>query len=167
MRLPAWWTWWYLWSFFKFLGPFAVSFVALGIVLYDRRAHIELKAKRGDWCVLKAGFKGGDIVFTGVIEIYNASSRANAVRDYQFFRQDSANEWVSMESEQYNLDTGYGKSAEVHNKTALTLAPYSGIEAKVQAITKMKTKPYELVVKIVVYDLFEKSYTLNVKAAMK
>jgi hypothetical protein len=167
MRLPAWWSWWSLWSFFKFIGPFAVSFVALGFVLHDRRARIQLKAKRGDWCVLNSVLSGGEIVFTGVIEIYNASSRANAIRDYQFFRQESDKDWTPMKSEQYNLETGYGKEPEIHNKTALTLAPYSGIEAKVQAITKMKAKPYELIVKIVVYDLFDKSYTLKVKATMK
>jgi len=157
-----------VWSFVKTFLPITVSATALAFVLHDRRAHLYLKEKRGKWCELDRNYLNKtEVIFTGIVEIYNASSRANAVREYQFFRHVSGDEWIPMDSEQYNGEQVTGRTPDIFNQTALTLAPFSATELKVQAFAKMDKQPHEMTVKIVIEDLFENSYSLKVKVEMR
>ena len=113
--------------------------------------------------------ENGEISFEGVIEVYNASSRANAIQGYEYLYHVSGDEWRPMESEHF-FEGEMDESNKPHtvierNKTPISLAPYSAMELNVQALAKMKP-PYELLVKIVIRDLFERRYMLNVKAEM-
>jgi hypothetical protein len=99
----------------------------------------------------------------GMVEIYNASSRANAIRDYRFWCKRKERQWEPMESGHYTNSTPGTEEAEVCNETPLTLAPYSGTTARVQAITKAP-QPYEMDVRIEVEDLFAKTYQMEVTA---
>ena len=62
-----------------------------------------------------------------------------------------------MESERFE-DGG-----EVFNPTPLPLPPYSGTEIHVEAIAQIPW-PYELSVKVIVEDLFGKTYVAEVVA---
>jgi hypothetical protein len=161
----------YVWEIvgkvFTTLLPIVISAVALGYVLYDRRAHLELAAKRGKWCVLDR-LTSGEVRFRGIIDGYNASSRANAIRDYHFFYQLPDGGWKEMESEQYSNESPQedGKTkVEIFNQTGLTLGPYAGMEIRVQSLIRM-APPYEMTVKIVIDDQFGHPYELIVKAEM-
>lgn len=68
-----------------------------------------------------------------------------------------------MESGHYTNTTPGTKEAEICNETPLTLAPYSGTQARVQAITKAP-QPYEMEIRIEVEDLFGKTYRMEVLA---
>ncbi|HET9741869.1 MAG TPA: hypothetical protein VFQ00_03880 [Terriglobales bacterium] len=108
---------------------------------------------------------GGKIIFNGVIEMYNASNRANAVRDYYFAGKRNG-KWEALESELYqNVEKENGKqvAVEMFNQTPLTIPPYSGVEIRVQAFLK-GPQPYEMEIKIEVEDLFGKRYATEVKA---
>ena len=98
----------------------------------------------------------------GVIEIYNASSRTNAIRDYRFWGRRKDEQWTLLESGHYTNAKGTPE-AEICNETPLTLAPYSGTQTRVQAITKAP-QPYEMEVRVEVEDLFGKTYSTEVIA---
>jgi hypothetical protein len=101
------------------------------------------------------------VLFQGVIELYNRSSRANAIHTYEFWAQGPGGEWHKLESEHYtNKDEA---EDSVFNRTPLGLAPYSGAEARVQAIMKRPHRP-EVDIRIEVEDIFEKRYRVQVKA---
>jgi hypothetical protein len=154
---------WPVLSFLKVAVPIAISLIALWISLRDRRPRLSLKARKGEWYVFKRAIAGGEFIFMGVIEAYNSSSRANAIRGYHFrIKQDDGN-WRDMDSEHYTVsDPDFG-DAHVFNQTPLTLGPYAGIEVKVQAIAKTP-QPHEALVRITVEDLFGKKYSVEVKA---
>ena len=141
MQLPAWWTWWCLWSFFKFITPIVISIAALSVVLYDRRPHLEIAAKRGAWYVIKRTH-AGEVLFQGIVDVYNTSSRANSIRDYRFYCEIEGG-WREMESEQYLTgemeEGGKPQIVAIHNQTAITLPPFSAMELKVQAFVQMPT----------------------------
>ncbi len=142
--------------------PIVISFIALFVALRDRRPLLILRARKGDWCTLKPTTDQKSVMFRGVVEIYNVSARANAIRDYEFWCKRKDANWEHMESEVYHEsvnDEVYAKN----NETPLTLAPYSGIEANVLAFTKMP-QPYEMLIRIEVEDLFGKRYRVQVKA---
>jgi hypothetical protein len=68
-----------------------------------------------------------------------------------------------MESAHYtNRTSGTQEAGEVYNESPLTLAPYSGKEARVQALTKLLHQANELEIRIEVEDLFGKTYRLEV-----
>ena len=77
----------------------------------------------------------------GMIEIYNASSRTNAIRGYRFWGKRKDGQWEPLESGHYTNTTPGTEESEVCNETPLTLAPYSGGQARVQAIIKMPQPP--------------------------
>jgi len=109
----------------------------------------------------------GEVIFKGVVEVYNASSRANAIREYHFRCKLPDGTWKDMESERYKITafrSGEGPDEpETFNETPLSLAPYSGAELPVQAIVKLP-RPYELPVAVEIEDLFGKTYCVHVTA---
>src|SRR5258708_1860564 len=78
----------------------AISVIALFVALRDRRPRLFLSARKGDWAKLQVTQTGNDVIFQGIIEVYNRSSRANAIRDYAFSCK-RENRWETMESERY------------------------------------------------------------------
>jgi hypothetical protein len=115
--------------------------------------------------------QNGEISFEGVIEVYNASSRANAIRDYEYLYQGPEGDWRPMDSEHYFHGEKLSKDDPPHtvrefNKTPISLAPFSATELNVQSLAKMKP-PYELMIKTIVVDLFDKRYSVTVKAEME
>jgi len=161
MYLPVWWTWWYLWSFFKFIAPVVVSLAALAIVLNDRRPRLLLTARKGDWCELYE--HQGETIFQGIVEVYNTSGRANAIRSYGFLCQCPDGTWREMEWEPYLTEPTTQEEARIHNDTPLTLAPYSGTGVRVEASVKMP-RPREMKVRVEVEDIFGKRYAATVLA---
>ena len=99
----------------------------------------------------------------GMIEVYNASSRTNAIRDYRFWCRRKEGQWDLMEGEHYTNSEPETGEKEVCNGTPLTLAPYSGIQARVQAITK-SPQPVEMEIRIEAEDLFGRTYRMEVLA---
>jgi hypothetical protein len=164
--LQSWWSWWFVPKLIVFLIPLVISLISLGIVLHDRRPRIILRAKKGKWCTLTATAKRGLIVFEGIIEVYNVSSRANAIREYTFYWK-SKDGLKLLESEQYEIDKGSLAPKEIHNRTPVTLAPYSGSDVRVQALAQVIERPYDMTVRIVVEDLFGNHSTLEVTADYK
>jgi hypothetical protein len=143
-----------------------ISGLALFLVLYDRRPRLTLRARKGQWYTLTPTMGGGEVIFRGVIEVYNRSNRSNAIRDYRF-RCKLDDKWREMESEFYKTTYRFGgpedPEPEIANRTPFALSPYSGAEIHVQAIVKL-SRPSELPVEIEVEDLFGKRYRLQVKA---
>jgi len=149
-------------SFLKVAVPIVISVIALWISLRDRRPRLTLKARSGEeWYKLKPTEMKDQVAFIGIVEVYNVSSRANAIRDYRFLRKCEGG-WREMESALYSSPLGDG-SKEISNPTPFTLAPYSGAEVRVLAFTP-KPQPYEMEVMIEVADLFGKTYHVIVKA---
>jgi hypothetical protein len=140
-----------------------ISVTALSVSLWDRRPRLVLRARKGDWYHLKPNVGRANVIFMGMIEIFNASSRTNAVRDYHFWGRRKDGQWELMESGHYTNATPGTDEAEVCNETPFTLAPYSGTQARVQAITKAP-QPYEMEIRIEVEDLFGKTYRMEVVA---
>ncbi len=155
------------WEFVKLAVPTIISGAALFFVLKDRRPRLDIRAKRGDWYKLTKTLTGSELIFRGVVEVYNRSSRANAIREYRFDFKDSDGKWKSMESEQYTNRESNGADApeKVFNQTALTIAPYSGTEVPVQALTKIQRPKGGLFVRTRMKDLFGKEYQLEVSAS--
>jgi hypothetical protein len=146
----------------KTVVPIVISVIALWISLRDRRPRLTLKARSGgEWYKLKPTEMRDQVAFMGIIEVYNVSSRANAIRDYRFLCKCEGG-WREMESALYSSPVGDG-SKEISNPTPFTLAPYSGAEVRVLAFTP-KPQPYEMEVMIEVADLFGKTYHVIVKA---
>lgn len=146
-------SWWHV---VAPLVPIAISSTALGVVLYDRRARLVLRTRRGEWSTLKRA-SSGEVIFKGVVEVYNRSSRASAIREYHFQYRTEEGIWETMESERYE-DEG-----ETFNPTPLLLPPYSGTEVRVEAIARIP-HPHELPVRIMIEDLFGTTYAVEVLA---
>src|SRR6185503_5132261 len=89
------------WEITKFLVPTIMSGLALFFVLKDRRPALDLRRKLGDWCKVSMTMGASEVMFRGVIEVYNRSSRANAIRAYAFEYKLPDGAWKPMESEQY------------------------------------------------------------------
>jgi hypothetical protein len=158
------------WEVVKTGTPLVISFATFLFVIRDRRPRLTLKAKKGDWYVLKPLIGREGVVFKGVVEIHNMGSRPNAIREYQFLCRLRGGEWRAMESEQYRVAEAPDEEEEIDeskfetfNETPLTFAPYSGTEVRVHAEIEMP-KPRELEVRIAVEDLFGNWYSVKVIA---
>ena len=147
----------------KDIAPIAISLVALFVSLRDRRPRLALRARKGEWCVLSRSTNNKDVIIQGVVEAYNVSARANAIRGYEFWcrRQDEGT-WRRMESETYNL-TSKGEPEGECNVTPLIIAPYSGTGVHIMALIAMP-QPKELDVRVEAEDLFGKRYRAEIKA---
>ena len=154
---------WWLVLRLKDAAPIVISLVALFISLRDRRPRLTLRARKGDWCRLRPTLDSSASLFQGIIEVYNVSSRANAIRGYEFSGKRENGDWEKMESELYNNTPHEGEASEIFNQTPLTLAPYSGVEIRVQAFVK-GPRPYKMHVRAEVEDLFGKRYWVEVTA---
>lgn len=148
--------------------PIVLSVLSLAFVLFDRRARLAVRTRKGKWCELTPTMgTEGLMIFRGVIEAYNRSSRANAIRDYRFEAKIDG-KWQEMESEKYRntYRTMTAEDEEIFNATPLTLAPYSGVELKIQAFVPIPswTRGYELTVRVTIEDLFGKRYRVEVTA---
>lgn len=154
-----------VWDVTKAVVPILISFVALFFVLSDRRAKLDVRSKRGDWYKLRMTL-GSEMMFQAVIEVYNRSSRSNAIRGYSFEYKDIDGKWKPMESEQYTNKSpdGDGTMDQVYNRTALAISPYSGVEARVQALARSARPKAGLQVRITVEDLFGKQHKIEVNA---
>ena len=102
--------------------------------------------------------RGMEIIFSGVVEVYNTSGRANAIKSYEFFYRGGDGSWKEMESRRYEV------SPDIYNATPLAVAPYSGTEWKVMAFSWHEQRPFDLDILIAVEDLFGKRSTVIVKA---
>jgi hypothetical protein len=154
-----------VWDVAKAVVPILISCVALFFVLNDRRARLDVRSKRGDWYNLRMTL-GSEMIFQGVIEVYNRSSRSNAIRAYSFEYKDINGKWKPMESEQYTNKSPDGErtSDQVYNRTALAISPYSGVEVWVQALTRSARPKERLQVRITIEDLFGKQHKKEVNA---
>ena len=47
--------------------------------------------------------RGMEIIFSGVVEVYNTSGRANAIKSYEFFYRGGDGSWKEMESRRYEV----------------------------------------------------------------
>jgi hypothetical protein len=155
-----------VWDIAKAIVPILISLVALFFVLNDRRAKLDVRSKRGDWYKLRMTLRS-EMMFQAVIEVYNRSSRSNAIRGYSFEYKEINGKWKPMESEQYTHklpEDGDGTTEQVYNRTALAISPYSGAEVWVQALARSAHPKEGLQVRITVEDLFGKQYTIEVNA---
>jgi hypothetical protein len=155
------------WEIFKTGTPITISLTALSIVLFDLRPRLSLKSRKGNWNTLTPTMSTGEVIFKGIVEVYNASSRADAIREYHFRCKRPDGTWKDMDSERYKITAFRSGSdmdePETFNETPLSLAPYSGAEVPVQAIVKIP-RPYELPIIVEVEDLFGKKYCVEVTA---
>jgi hypothetical protein len=151
-----------VWSLLKDVIPVVISFTALLFVIFDRRPRLKFKARSQAWYHLKPNVNKDCTVFYGIVEVYNVSARANAIRDYQIYWKKSGS-WEQMTIDRYTNIPQDGGKAEVYNHTPLVLPPYSGAEARVQGIVNVVIPP-EMTIKVIVEDLFGKHYHVVVKA---
>jgi len=147
--------------------PIVFSFITLCIVFYDRRPRLKLAARKGNgWYTLQriSSVRGSEVKFAGVVEIYNSSARANAIKSYAFYYKAADGKWQHMDSERYEDSPPDGTGPFVYNSTPLTVAPYSGEEWRVMAFFRTSIQPYELRIKVEVVDLFDKRSYVEVTA---
>jgi len=150
---------------FKTAVPIVISVTALVIPLWDRRPRLLVRArKRGTHSPYKLRTTADrQLAFLGGIEVYNLSSRPNAIRDYAFWLKNDQGVWMSMESQNYK-ESSTDETFMKRNETPVTVAPYSGAEIRVLAFTQVTQPITELPVRIEVEDLFGKRYRVEVIA---
>lgn len=154
-------TWWKSaprWEAEKFLIPTILSLVALWVSLKDRRPKLVLKARKGQWGAVNRTTNRNEIGFAAIIEVYNVSTRANAIRDYRFWTKDENGNWASMDSERYEVKFNEKDKPRVFNHTPFPIQPNSGAEVEIEAFTSLL---HLHSVKVEVEDLFEKRYTIE------
>jgi hypothetical protein len=151
-----------IWTFLKTFVPLAISSTALIIVLLDRRPRLKLKSRSKLWYHLEPSVDRKSAIFFGMVEIYNVSARANAIRNYQIYWKKEG-VWTEMEVDRYTDSSPGEVNGQVANHTPLVLPPYSGAEARIQGIIRV-AMPYEMEVKVTVQDIFEKHYEVVVTA---
>jgi len=117
-----------------------------------------LKARKGQWASVNRTTNRNEIGFAAIIEVYNVSARANAIREYRFWTRDEEGKWTLMESERYELKFNDEEKPRVFNHTPLPLSPHSGAEVQIEAFTAL-TRLHQ--VKVEVEDLFKKRYTIE------
>lgn len=150
------------------------SIASFAYVNYDRRVKLFLRARKGDWYVLDRATNGRETIFQGIIEVYNPSSRANAIQGYRFWiDNDGVHE--ELESEMVSIDERSAQPAapveedakELFNVTPLAVPAYTGIEARVYAIVRgTHTLPgNHLPIMVEVEDIHGKRYRAKVKAS--
>jgi hypothetical protein len=99
-----------------------------------------------------------------VVEVYNLSARANAIRRYVVYELRPDGQWKSMDAE-YSWDRlDSASDEEVCNRTPLTIPPYSGVEAHILAHSAIKEQKREIVLKIEIEDLYGRRFSTETKA---
>lgn len=127
---------------------FILSFAALFVTLYERRARLLVHMRKGRWTSWR-----GDLLIA-VLEVYNKSSRPNTVSGYCLEAKSADGKWIPLESERYEPSIEGEDGVEVFNDTPVTLAPYSGMAVKVGAFGQWHTLPSDLSVRVSAVDLF-------------
>jgi hypothetical protein len=140
------------------------SFIALFFTFKDWRRRLLVRPRKAStYNTYKLHLTAqGEVAFLGGVEVYNLSSRSNAIRGYEFWRKKDDGKWAPMESQNYKEHSEDGTFLN-RNQTPITLAPYSGVEVRVLAFTS-KPQPSEMQVRIEIEDLFGKRYRVEVKA---
>jgi len=145
--------------------PTLVAVIALYVTLKDRKAKLLVRPRKSGVYHpyrLQRTAKG-QIAFVGGIEVYNLSSRSNAIRDYTFWRKDNDDAWHMMESQNYREHAPEEETFMNRNQTPLVLPPFSGVEIRVMAFASLPQE-YEMHVRIQVEDLFSDHYQIEVTA---
>lgn len=149
------------------------SIAAFAYVNYDRRVKLLLRARKGDWYVLDRATNGRETIFRGIIEVYNHSSRANAIQDYRFWidnngvHEDLESEMASIGERSVQLAPDEEEAKELFNVTPLPIPAYTGIEARIYAIVRgTHTLPGDhLPIMVEIEDIHGKRYSVEVKAS--
>jgi hypothetical protein len=149
------------------------SIASFAYVNYDRRVKLLLRPRKGDWCVLDRATNGRETIFQGIIEVYNHSSRPNAIRSYRFWtdnngvHEDLESEMVSIGERSDPRIPVEKEYKELFNVTPLPIPAYTGIEAHIYAIVRgAHTLPgNHLQITVEVEDIHGKRYTAEVKAS--
>src|SRR6266496_5052434 len=131
-----------LWTPATGIALFSLAISATTFIYNYRvnRPKLLVRARKGDWYKWQdmiqkpSSYFTGEVLFQGIIELYNRSSRANAIHTYEFWAKNKTGRWEKLESEHYTNKQTEGSL--VFNQTPLGLAPYSGAEARVQAFIK-------------------------------
>jgi hypothetical protein len=149
------------------------SIASFAYVNYDRRVKLLLQPRKGDWCVLDRATNGRETIFQGIVEVYNHSSRPNAIRGYYFWI-DHNGKHEALESEMAAIAkrsdppvSGEEESKELFNVTPLSIPAYTGIEARIYAMVKgvhYLNGDY-LPVTVEIEDIHGKRYTAVVNAS--
>ena len=161
-----------------FSGTMAViallfSIASFAYVNYDRRVKLLLQPRKGDWCVLDRATNGRGTIFRGIIEIYNHSSRPNAVRGYRFWidnngvHEDLESEMAAVGEQSVPPAPDEQESSELFNVTPLPIPPYTGTEARIYAMVKgAHTLPgNHLPITVEIEDIHGKRYAAVVQAS--
>jgi hypothetical protein len=148
--------------------PTILSLISIYLVLKDRRPRLILRTRKGDWYRIEQGCVGAKqtrwIVFRGVIEIYNASGRANAVREYRI-KAKTHGGWREMGSDSGIDNPTDGSDVFISNRTPLIIPPYSGVEANVIGLLSLKECEFkDMPIIVEVEDLFGKGFSIAVDA---
>jgi hypothetical protein len=149
------------------------SIASFAYVNYDRRVKLLLRPRKGDWCVLDRATNGRETIFRGIIEVYNQSSRPNAIRGYHFWvdnngiHEDLESEMVQIGEQRVALEADEREASELFNVTPLSIPAYSGIEARIHAMVKgtHTLLGNHLPITVEIEDVHGKRYTAQVKAS--
>lgn len=147
---------------FKLL-PITLSSAALALTLKDRRPKLEVGVKTGDdWFLIRKvhTVRGWEDQFEGILEVYNTSGRANAIRRYRFWI-DVAGGWQECSSQQFKSVPTGSTEEETYNTTPLALPPYSGLSVFVMAFSPHTADIKKRQVKVEMEDLFGKKYSVS------
>ncbi len=145
--------------------PIAISCVALYLTLHDRRPQLKLRARKhvthNPYRILRA--RNGDLAFVGSVEVYNLSSRPNAVQDFRFWRKDKDGNWIEMMSQNYRERDE--EEFQNRNETPVMVAAYSGVKIPVLAFAPISfDKELKVRIRIEIQDLFDKRHQIEVTA---
>jgi hypothetical protein len=149
------------------------SIASFAYVNYDRRVKLLLRPRKGDWCVLDRNTNGRETIFRGIIEIYNHSSRPNAVCGYRFWidnngvREELESEMAYIGERSSPPAPDEQETSELFNVTPLPIPAYTGTEARIYATVKgVHTLPgNHLPVTVEIEDIHRKRYKAVVQAS--
>jgi hypothetical protein len=149
------------------------SIASFAYVNYDRRVKLLLSARKGDWCVLDRDTNGRETIFQGIIEVYNHSSRPNAICGYRFWidnngiHEDLESEMASISERNDGLAPDGQETSNLFNVTPLPIPAYTGVEARIYAIVKrVHTLPgNHLPITVEIEDIHGKRYAAQVNAS--
>lgn len=122
-----------------------ISIINLVVNLRDRRPRLEFRQKRGKW------FTKQERMLLAYYEVYNPSSRPNAIRDYRLSYRTKDGAEASLNTEECTLGEERG------NLRPLCIAPYSGCQVVIAGLSEL---PLSSVAnfQVTIVDLFEKKY---------
>jgi hypothetical protein len=149
------------------------SIASFAYVNYDRRVKLLLRARKGDWYVLDRATDSRETIFRGIIEVYNDSSRPNAVCGYRFWidnngiHEDLESEMASIGEHSEGLAPDEQETSDLFNVTPLPIPAYTGVEARIYAIVKgvHTLQGNHLPIMVEIEDIHGRRYTAQVSAS--